>query len=276
MYKSKTTDYSNTDVLYKKLEPKTGLSKKQLYDKAIYLEKRGLPKGAGIGYIALEHNLSISKYYPHDIIEKIFAKKERESNTANTTNPSRSKKRTINKSSSLTLNVNIDNIIKSINDPILPTNIVSDAKNMANAFILLYIFENSIRNFINLVMSKIYGVNWWDTKINGKHLNSLSKKVTDRKQQENENRYHSKRGAHEIYYTDVIDLYKIIHQYYNDLEKYLKEKKSFIENMIDVINKTRRIVEHNNPISKEDFERIKIHFRDWTKQLTYTKEKLGE
>jgi hypothetical protein len=34
-----------------------------------------------------------------------------------------------------------------------------------------------------------------------------------------------------------------------------------------MIEETRNIVAHNNPISKDDEEKLKVHFKDWAKRI---------
>lgn len=262
--------------LFEKLMNKTGLKKSQLYNKAYRIEKtHHLPKNAGLGYLAVEHDLSIRKYFSQDTIDRIKSLKEKlhDSNNRNNT------KKTFNKSTntkSYELSIKLDKVIKGIKgikDPLLSNTVIMDAKKMSEIYPLLYVFENSIRNFIILVMEKEFSKDWWnDEIITHSSFQTVSRDVASRKKEEKGKRYHGKRNAHEIYYTDVPDLLKIINQYFPIMKKYINERKSWIETMVNSINLSRRIVSHNNPLAKEDYERIKIYYKDWCKQLTFTKE----
>ncbi len=162
-------------------------------------------------------------------------------------------------------------------EPLLSQTVFDDATKMAQYYLYFYIFENSIRNFINITMSSRYGNNWWQEKVvTNQNLKQVYDGVKSRKEAENENRFHGKRGEHEIYYTDIDDLRKIIEIFFPDLKPFLKQPKSFLEHMLRTINLSRRIIAHNNPLTRRDFERAKQAFSDWCDQLSIAKERLGE
>src|SRR3989304_2119002 len=122
--------------------------------------------------------------------------------------------------------IDVDGTLKNIKEPLLPKSIVEDARSMSKYYPLFYVFENSIRNFIYLVMSKKYGKDWWSTKIStSQHFRNTCREVESRKAADNDNRFHGKRGSHEIFYTDIDDLSKIIEQHFSDFEPLMKKKK---------------------------------------------------
>lgn len=59
---------------------------------------------------------------------------------------------------------NIIEITKDIklSDPLLDTQIISDAKQMAIYYAQIYVFENSVREVINRVLSKNLSTKWWN------------------------------------------------------------------------------------------------------------------
>lgn len=268
----------NTKKLYEKLEKKTGLDSSQLYQKGYKFEQKhgSLPKGAGIGYIATLEGISLNKFFPHDVIAKIFSLKKTLAINGVIKNGVSVKSKSISSPKIEVLEIKVDKSIDSISEPLLPGAIIRDAKKMATVYPLIYVFENSIRNFIDLCMTQSFGSNWWEEKIeNHPYLKkSIADIVNGRKKQEDSNRFHSRRGAHSIYYTDLPDLRLIIEQFFPEIKKYINQRKSFIENMIETINLSRQIIAHNNPISDQDINRIKINLKDWCKQLEFTKEKL--
>lgn len=269
-------EVNNKDKLYQKLIAKTGKTKKQLYNHAYYVENKfHLPPNAGLGYIANDLKIKLRRYYSQEIIEKIKSANTKFNSSSN----QKSNKKNISKSRdsySKTLTIKLNQKINEIKDPLLPQNVINEARDMSFVYPIIYLFENSIRNFIIIVMETEFGRNWWNDKIT-KH-NHLKKSISDvvesRKKEEKENRFHGKRSAHEIYYTDVPNLLQIIKHYFPKMKKYIKQKQSWIETMIDSINLSRRIVAHNNPLSKNDYNRIKMNYTDWCEQLSFTKEKL--
>lgn len=109
-----------------------------------------------------------------------------------------------------TVTVNIGKQIK-LNDPILDKKILDDARDMTTTYAELYVFENSVRELINLVLSKQLGSNWWR---NANISKELLDKVQGRIDKETQNPWHGRRGAHPIYYSDISDLINIIRRHW--------------------------------------------------------------
>ena len=124
-------------------------------------------------------------------------------------------------------------------------------------------------------MTNKYGKDWWSTKIApSPHFRKTQQEIESRKTADNENRFHGHRGSHEIFYTDIEDLNKIIEQFFEDFRPILKQPKSWYDNMLRTINLSRRIIAHNNPLTERDFDRVKHNFADWCDQLVLAKENL--
>ena len=156
----------------------------------------------------------------------------------------------------------IQNELNSFVVPHLSEHNISDGKEMAKVYVLLYCFENSVRNFITTVLGNKYGPDWFNKIAN----NELKKKITDRQTKELKNRWHSIRGAHPIYYTDIDDLLSIIRKEEN-LFKNFFEKISWIENRLEDITLSRNILAHNNKLPEREVSRLVLHFQDWCNQL---------
>jgi hypothetical protein len=107
------------------------------------------------------------------------------------------------------LSINIANNI-NLTDPVLSKEVINDAKRMTEAYALLYVLENSIREVINKVLSKNLGNNWWDDPSNSK----LQKIAQDRIDTEDKNAWHGRRGFHPIYYVDLAELKSLITKYW--------------------------------------------------------------
>jgi len=154
----------------------------------------------------------------------------------------------------------------------VPTNIPSiklktmqDCKKMSETYQLFYLLENSIRSFIlTNLQSEYNSEDWWnkDTVVPGK----IKKNVNDRMKKENENRWHAKRGEHYIYYTDLGDLKHIIRQNWPVFKKFFPDQYWIISRLQD-LELSRNIIAHSNPLPQDEIRRIKLYFRDWTKQV---------
>lgn len=247
------------------------VSNRRVYQKIKEIEEEQLlSKEEAACFLAHSYKIPLKKYFDQDTIKSVrdIIQQGKIQPVKITTMKNIEIKETLFK-------VDFDKIFRDIKEPILPQTIIKEAREMANYYPLFYIFENSIRNFIMLVMKNKYGEDWWNKKINNnKHFNKICQEVENRKKAENENRFHSKRGAHEIFYTDIDDLNKIIDIFFPDFKPILNQPKSFYDHMLRTINLSRRIIAHNNPLNKRDFDRIKHAFADWCDQLNLAKERL--
>lgn len=156
-----------------------------------------------------------------------------------------------------------------VKEPLLSNKIISESVEMSEIYQIIYIFENSVRNFISSVLAARYGENWWDTKIRPK----IQDKVKGRMDKEDANRWHGRRGKAPIFYTDIYDLLSIIRDNWVDFED-LMSSQTWIESRISEVEISRNIIAHNNPLDKHDIRRIKVYFEDWVKLLKAVKDKI--
>lgn len=148
--------------------------------------------------------------------------------------------------------------------PFLDYQAENDAKKMAEGpYYIIYLFENSIRNFINKVLTKQYGADWWSriTK------SDLVNKVESRKEIEKQNKWHGVRGGHEIFYTDIDDLPYFLKKEEELFKKHLSDVDLWITRIKKETALSRNIVDHHNPLPKREIDRLSQTFEDWKKQL---------
>jgi hypothetical protein len=151
----------------------------------------------------------------------------------------------------------------NVTDPLLPPKIINEAIQMAGVYRILYVFENSVRNLVMKVMSSEHGDKWWELKVGY----TIKKKVSDRIKKEYKNRWHGKRGAHPIFYTDIEDLKSIITTNWKSFKNFFPNQQ-WVTVRIDEIEMSRNIVAHNNPLEKRDIQRLEIYLGDWIKQIS--------
>ena len=148
-------------------------------------------------------------------------------------------------------------------DQLLPKRLADEAISMATkVYPIIYIYENSIRNFILKLLEKKYGKEWWNKS---SVSTSIKTKVQKRMSNENRNKWHGKRNTHQIYYTDIDDLKNIITNNWNDFESYLKTSQFLIIANIEIIEQSRNVISHNNPLSKDDIDSVTVNFKQWIK-----------
>ena len=147
--------------------------------------------------------------------------------------------------------------------PYLSTEEIGNARKMAELYIILHCLENSVRNFIEVTLTKAIGADWWDKSKN----TELEQKAKDRKAKESKNKWLTPRGnSSNLYYIDWGDLVKIIRKNEKVFDQYFGIK--FVELRLEELEKIRNIIAHNGMIpSQDDFDRVVLHFKDWTKQV---------
>ena len=149
---------------------------------------------------------------------------------------------------------------------LIPSNFIANAQNNAEVYPILYLFENSVRLFVQKVLEKKHGNNWWKTKIK----KEIKDKVAQRKQSEKMNRWHGARGKHEIHYTDFSELSKIVKNHAGDFNYYfrgIKGKTHWLTQKLDELALSRHNIAHVCPLGRRDQERFLLYFTDWYEQL---------
>lgn len=148
--------------------------------------------------------------------------------------------------------------------PLLSEDDVENSKRMAELYIIIHCYENSVRAFINNTLSNAIGTNWWDTVANS----AQKRKLSDRKGKEERQKWVSPRGdVSPLYYLDWGDLRSIMKKQEADFESIIPDQK-FIELRFGELERVRNIIAHNGVLpSQDDFNRVVLSFRDWCKQV---------
>ena len=151
----------------------------------------------------------------------------------------------------------------------LPLNLSREAQRMADAYPDMYFYENLVRHTAMTILEKQHGKDWWNKP------NVVSKQIKERvegrKKLEGENRWHSRRGNHNIFYTNFGDLHNIISNNINHFKPVLGD----LEIGADLrrLELSRNIIAHNNPLPPKEVLRTKMALEDLQKQLgIYAKE----
>jgi hypothetical protein len=160
---------------------------------------------------------------------------------------------------------NFDKKELNIKDSLLPEKFLKEAKDMMVLYAKTYIFENSVRNIIRIVMRNKLEDSWW-TKID---IN-IQNKVKYRKSKEVETPWISKRGGDELCYVDVSDLKKIMDDNWSDFSK-LGDKDSLF-NFFNIIERIRNIIAHHNIVEEDDRTALGVYLKNWTKAVESNKD----
>ncbi len=126
----------------------------------------------------------------------------------------------------------------------------------------MYLLENSVREVILRFMRKAHGDDWWDKKVPREVKESVEKRKADEKRKP----WHGKRGVHEIYYTDIGDLKRIVNSNQSDFRTLFPDL-TWFNHTVDVITPSRNVSSHHNPLGHDDVSRIDVFLRDWQKHI---------
>src|SRR2546425_193284 len=181
------------------------------------------------------------------------------------------------KPGSRTVNLRIRNI--DIDDPLLPHSVLLQAKFMSESvYPLIYILENSIREFIGQVESKKHGRGWWDVIMTRtKALSDIQRKVVVRMGNEHRQTWHGKREPHPIHYTDFEDLVTILRSNASEFRPFFhpfRRGVDWLADKMEEVTPSRNITAHHNPLAKSDLDRLIVVLRDWQSHIKTILEEL--
>jgi hypothetical protein len=139
---------------------------------------------------------------------------------------------------------------------------VTNAQAMANVYVAIAAFENSVRDLIARVLSEAVGANWWEVCVSEK----IRTRATQKQEEEDKVRWHVQRGASPINYTLMGDLVSILRQNWPHFEPHIPTVE-WAAGLMDVIERSRNVIMHSGMLSRTDVERVGMYIRDWIKQV---------
>ena len=153
-------------------------------------------------------------------------------------------------------------------DPVLSSGKVSEAKEMAAIYPLLYILENSIRTVIDKIMLSKFGTNWWDSHA----PKGLKETVEKRRADEEKNSWHQRRSDRPIDYLDLDQLPALARKIEKDLVPSIIPSNEWFGQLIEEVYKSRCVICHMNPLDKDSIQSVKLRLRHWEKQINPRKQ----
>jgi hypothetical protein len=245
------------EAIAQKLDIKTARIYKRASDLTVLAQGK---TEDGLYLLAAKSGINLNKYLPQGKVEQI---RQILFQINQHPQPSQSMKTSPKKSLPKQIHLSIGAAFR-LRDPLLTESVIKEGKEMAEVvYPLLYVFENSVREMILRVMQKIYGPNWWELKVS----TDIKGKIQTRKEKEDKNPWHGKRGAHSIYYTDLEQLVHIVRNNWADFKDILPNQQWLVQRL-EEISHSRNPVAHMNPLSKHDIQRIRVYFQDWERQIT--------
>lgn len=224
--------------------------------------------------IAHENRLDITKYLPDDVtrevrqlVAELRAGRNGRTGTDSATTRSSTSKGTTAKPVVITIaGIKIGDI------PVLKASHAKEAKAMAErVYPTMYLFENSVRDFIERVLSANYGKDWWNVAVPKK----VRDKAEDFKEQEKKDTWHGKRGRRDIDYLLLTQLWTIIRDKWKDFEPFFPQGQHWAQTLIESnMNVPRRVIAHMSPLEENDIKGLESDFRKWVKHLKAIEDRL--
>jgi hypothetical protein len=146
---------------------------------------------------------------------------------------------------------------------------VKDAETMAGTvYPVLYVFENSAREFLDEHLTHAFGSAWFDdAKIVSRSIREI---VERNRNAENRNRYHARRNARPIYYTDLSHLATITESEKGErlfVKGKLFPRKTWFPELVGHFEVSRNVVAHMNPLPKSHVRRLEDRLKEWLDQI---------
>lgn len=137
------------------------------------------------------------------------------------------------------------------------SDILQEARKMADFYALYYSLENSIRRLISERLSEKHGANWWKDKVPP----GVQKNVEE-KQKEERDTTMSIRSEDPLDYTNFGELIDIFNANWSDFSDTLRSPKA-MQTILSQFNKIRNVVAHSCALNEDEITRFKLLVKDW-------------
>jgi len=162
---------------------------------------------------------------------------------------------------------------EAVTDPFLSGPAAGQSKRMAELYSYVYVFENSVRGFVREVLEKHYGDDWWEKGA----PRGVREKVASRKAKHGENPWHSSPSADPLSYADIDDLTGIIDKnskHFAPLFGGVRGGYRWLTDKLNHIELHRNVAAHNNPLSRDNADELKLYCKQWQRQAKTVKQQI--
>lgn len=133
------------------------------------------------------------------------------------------------------------------------------AKRMGSVYELLYCLENSMRELIESTLREVLGPeDWWTDGV----PEAMRKSADKRREEDEKARWHGRRGASPLVYTDFPQLAEIIVSRWSDFADLIGDR-TWLEAYFKEMNRSRRALAHTGALTEFDVERMEMRVREW-------------
>ncbi len=147
---------------------------------------------------------------------------------------------------------------------------VREAERMARrVYPLLYVFENSIREYVDGHLAAAYGAQWFENAGATLVARPVRSAYERAHRADDEERWHSARNVRPIYYTELGSLAAIVtsEEGWKVFGPPRFPRQSWFTELIHRASVSRNIVAHMNPLQPSDVTDLDRDVRNWFKQI---------
>jgi hypothetical protein len=251
------------------LATKLGITERQVYNRARELaDPASLRPAEAIWVLAAQNQINLSKYLPPEVVDRVRVLQTQipaPSKTATRT----STKETPRAIKSGPREFRIGREFKGT-DPILTSQVLNEAREMADIYPMLYVVENSMREFIRRIVDARRGVPWWTTF----SPTAIRRQIASRMADEKRNAWHQRRGIHPIDYLDLIELPAVVRSNESIFIPNFLPTLRWFEQFVEELYQSRCVVCHMNPLERDNIQDVGLRLRKWQKHVAEKKDEL--
>jgi hypothetical protein len=143
----------------------------------------------------------------------------------------------------------------------------SDALRMAErVYQLIYVFENSVREFVDGHLTAEYGKDWWNDR---QIVSKAARDIYERnKGKQGRDRWVERKTARPIYYTELSHLRDIIGSDNGwKVFRPIFNEKEWVKSRIRAFESPRNVVAHMNPLAEKNIRGLEVRAQEWFDQI---------
>lgn len=133
----------------------------------------------------------------------------------------------------------------------------TQARKMADFYVLYYCLENSIRRLISERLKEKYEANWWDEKV----PDGVKASVKEKQQKEKDSVF-SIRSEDPLTYTNFGELIDIFNANWDDFSDTIRSKKAMQQSLAQ-FNQIRNVIAHSCELNDDEITRFELLIKDW-------------
>lgn len=144
-----------------------------------------------------------------------------------------------------------------VDTELFEADVLTQARVMADFYVLYYSLENTIRRLIAGRLQEKYGLDWWEDKV----PKGVKNGVIDKQKKEKDTPM-SIRSEDPLSYTNFGELIDILNSNWSDFSDTIRSQRAMQQVLIQ-FNSIRNVIAHSNDLSEDEIARLKLLIKDW-------------